>query len=276
MIIFGIITETSIGQLLIAGIIPGIIAALVYMVQIFIRVKMNPSLAPPVEDKVTWKDRVLAIKGIWGIGVVAVIIMGGIYSGVFTPTEAGALGALATFLMALGMRRLTFSELGTVLIETTRTVGMIFLIFAAAAVFGYLLGVSRIPTEFSEFITGLEVSRYWILMGMIIVYLILGMLIDSISQMILTMPIVFPAMMALGFPPIWFGVLMVHLMEMALITPPFALNIFILKGVVEDSTVGEIIRGVLPYLISDFVTLTIYIIFPQVALWLPSLMNPLS
>ncbi|MFC2001991.1 TRAP transporter large permease [Chloroflexota bacterium] len=273
MVIYGIITESSIGRLLIAGIIPGIVAAAIYMIQIFIRVKLNPSLAPPMEEKVTWKDRLISLKGIWGIAAIAFIVMGGIYSGVFTPTEAGAVGAFSTFVMALAMRRLTWSSLGNVLLETTKTVGMIFLIVTGAAIFSYLLAITRIPNNISEFIVGLEMSRWWVLAGVMLLYLVMGTFIDSISAMILTLPIIFPAIMALGFNPIWFGVLMVHLVEVALITPPFALNIFILKGVIEDATIGDIIRGIAPFLIADMITLILYIVFPQLALWLPSMMR---
>lgn len=273
MVIYGIITEKSIGRLLIAGIIPGIVAAAVYMTQIFIRVKLNPSLAPPTEEKITWKERLISLKGIWGIAMIALIVMGGIYSGIFTPTEAGAVGAFSTFIMALAMRRLTWSSLGNVLLETTKTVGMIFLIITGAAIFSYMLAITRIPNNISEFIVGLEMSRWWVLIGVMLLYLVMGTFIDSISAMILTLPIIFPSIMALGFDPIWFGVLMVHLVEVALITPPFALNIFILKAVIPDSTIGEIIRGIAPFLISDIITLILYIVFPQLALWLPSMMG---
>ncbi|MFC1917125.1 TRAP transporter large permease [Chloroflexota bacterium] len=273
MVIYGIITEQSIGKLLIAGIIPGIIAAVIYMIQIFIRVKIKPGLAPPIREKVTWKERIFHLRLIWGIAVIATVVMGGIYTGVFTPTEAGGIGAFSAFMMALLMRRLSWSLVGTVLLETTQTVGMLFLIITGATIFSYFLAITRIPNDISGFLTGLEVNRYWILLGVMLMYLILGTFIDSISAMVLTLPIIFPSILALGFNPIWFGVLVVHMVEVALITPPFALNIFVLKGVIKDSTMGEIIQGIVPFLICDMITLAIYIIFPQVSLWLPSKMD---
>lgn len=273
MVIFGIITERSIGKLLIAGVFPGIVAALIYMMQVYIRVRLNPSLAPMTRQKITWKEKLISLKGIWGIAFVAITIMGGIYSGVFTPTEAGAFGAFSTFLMALAMRRLKWSELRTVLLDTTKTTGMVFFILVGASVFSHLLAITRIPNQVSELIIGLEVSRWLILAAIMVMYLILGTLIDGVSQMILTLPIIFPAIIALGFDPIWFGVLLVHLIEISLISPPFALNIFVLKGVVPDTEVGEIIRGIAPFLIADIITLILYIVFPQIALWLPSMMK---
>ncbi|MFC2000927.1 TRAP transporter large permease [Chloroflexota bacterium] len=273
MCIYGIIVEMSISRLLIAGIIPGIVAATIYMIQIYIRVKLNPSLVPPLQQTITWKERLISLKGIWGIALIALIVMGGIYTGVFTPTEAGAVGAFSTFTIALVMRRLTWSSLNNVLLETAKTVGMVFLIITGAGIFSYLLAITRIPNNISEFIVGLEMNRYWVLAGVILMYLVMGTFINSISGMLLTLPLIFPAIVDLGFDPIWFGVLLVHTSEVALITPPFAMNIFILKGVIPDSTIGEIIRGIAPFLIADMITLLLYIVFPQLALWLPSMMD---
>lgn len=273
MVIYGIITEQSIGKLLIGGIIPGIVEALVFVTLVFIMVKIKPDLAPPVHDVVTWKERLVSLKGVWGIGVLAIIISGGIYSGIFTPTEAGAVGAFGTFMLALALRKLKWSDLGKILLETTRTTGMLFLLIACASVFGYLMGITRIPTQVSQFITGLTVDRYVILVGIMLLYLVLGCVMDSISFMILTMPIIFPGVVALGFNPIWFGILMVAQAELALLTPPFALNVFVLKGVVGECTTEEVVAGVGPFIIAGMVALILFIIFPQMVLWLPSMMR---
>lgn len=273
MVIYGILTEQSIGKLLIAGIIPGIVAALVYMAQIFIRVKLKPDLAPLTKGTTTWKDRFIALKNTWGILLLVLVIMGGIYSGVFTPTEAGAVGAFTTFVLALVLGRLKISELREALFETVKSTSMIFLILVGAAMFGYMLAITGIPTQISNFIIGAQVNRYFVLIGILILYLILGTIMDSVSSFTLTLPIIFPAITALGFDTIWFGVLLVHMSEVALVTPPFALNIFVLNSVIPDSTVEEIIRGVAPYLLADLTTLVIYIVFPQLSLWLPGMMT---
>ena len=272
MVVYAFITDQSVGKLLIAGIIPGIIAAGVFMAMIFVRCKLNPALAPPLPYKISWRERFLSLRYSWGIAMMAVIVMGGIYSGLFTPTEAGALGASGTLMLGLLSRRLKLKNFKDAVMESTKTAAMIFLIIAAAFLFGYFMGISRIPSDLSDFIVGLQVHPFVILMGVLILYIIAGMFIDMLAFAFLTLPIIFPAMVAIGYDPIWFGVITVHMFEVALITPPFGLNLFVIRGIVPDKSMRDIMGGIGWFVVMDLVTLAIYVAFPQVATWLPSMM----
>ena len=272
MVVYAIITDSSVARLLIAGIIPGLIAAFWYMVMIYIRVKLNPKLAPQLLERAPWKERITSLRHVWGVAVLGVIVMGGIYSGIFTPTEAGALGAAGAMALGVFTKKLKFGNFKEALDDATKTTAMIFLIIATAMVFGYFLGISRIPANLSDFLLGLDVPRVYILMGILIMYVIAGFFIDMLAFAFLTLPIIFPAIVALGYDPLWFGVITVHMFEVALITPPFGLNLFIIKGM-TGIPMGDIIRGVIWFSVMDLVTLATYVIFPQVATWLPSLMQ---
>jgi tripartite ATP-independent transporter DctM subunit len=272
MVIYAVITDQSVAKLLIAGIIPGMIAAANYMIMIYIRCRLNPGLAPQAMKGVPWKERLFSLKHSWGIGVIAIIVMGGIYTGIFTPTEAGALGAFGVLSLGLISKRLKLKEIREAVRESTQTTAMIFLIIATALLFGYFLGISRIPAAVSDYIVGLEVHRIVVLMGILLMYIVAGFFIDMLAFAFLTLPIIFPSIVALGYDPLWFGVITVHMFEVALITPPFGLNLFIIRGMVPETSMGEIIQGVLWFAVMDIVTLAIYVMFPQVATWLPSLM----
>lgn len=272
MVVYGLITEQSIGKLLIAGIIPGLIAAGVFMVMIYIRCRLNPRLAPLLPEKFSWKVRIVSLRHSWGIAMIAFIVMGGIYSGIFTPTEAGALGASGTLLLGLLGRQLTLGNFRDAVMDSTKTAAMIFLIIATAFLFSYFMGISRIPSNLSDFIVGLPVPPIVILMGVLLLYIIAGMFIDMLAFAFLTLPIIFPAIVAIGYDPIWFGVITAHMFEVALITPPFGLNLFIIRSIVPDKNMKEVIAGVGWFIAMDMVILAIYVAFPQVATWLPSLM----
>lgn len=268
MVIYGIISEQSVGKLLIAGIFPGLLLGVSYMVMVYIRVKRNPTLALPLKG-ITWKERLISLKGMWGIVVLAIIVMGGIYLGIFTPTEAGAVGAFGAFLIAL--RRLKWHDFYETLLDTMRTTSMIFLLISCAFVFGYLISISRLVNAGSEFLVTLP--PWGLLAGVMVLYIILGFFLDMIAAMFITLPVILPAMNAAGFNLVWFGVLMVLLCEMALITPPYGLNLYVLKGVIPDAKLGEIISGIWPFFAVMIVDLIILIVFPQIALFLPNLMK---
>lgn len=272
MVIYAMITDQSAGKLLIAGIVPGLVAAACFMVLIYVRVKLNPKLAPQFLKNVTWKERITSLKDSWGIAMLAIIVMGGIYSGIFTPTEAGAMGAAGALFLGLLTRRLKLKNFLEAITESTQTTAMIFLIIATAMVFAYFLGVTRIPAQISDFILGLQVPRLVILLGVLIMNIIAGMFVDMLAFTFLTLPIIFPAMMALGYNPLWYGVITVFMFELALITPPFGLNLFILRGMVPGITMGDVIRGSFPFMLMDLVILAIYVAFPQLSTWLPSMM----
>jgi tripartite ATP-independent transporter DctM subunit len=272
MVIYCIITGASLGQLLIAGILPGVLLALGFMVLTYFRVKRNPQLAPLLGEKVSWREKIRSLTNIWGIALLAILVLGGIYTGVFTPIEAGAVGACGALILALATKGQNWFELAHSLLDAAKVTATIFLIIASAFIFGYFLTITRIPTLVSEFIIGSDISPLGVLIGVMIMYLIIGMFIDMVAALFITLPVIFPAMMKLGFDPIWFGVLIVMQCEIALISPPFGLSLFIVKGVVKDVTLNEVIKGIFPFFIVDLIVLVLYIAFPQIALFLPQQM----
>jgi tripartite ATP-independent transporter DctM subunit len=272
MVIYGVITNTSIAKLLIAGILPGIVIALIYMGTVYIKVSLDPKLCPTIA-KVSWVGRFTAIKDAWGIMLLAAVIMGGIYTGWFTPTEAAAVGAFAAFVLALILGRLKISDLSGCLMDTARTTGMIYFIVGSSFAFCTFLALTRLPNQISDFITGLDVNRYVILLGIVLFYIVMGCFIDVLPGLIITLPIVFPPIVKLGFHPIWFGVLIVYLMELGMVTPPFGINLFVLKGIIQDAKLNEIIEGAMPFIYAAALILFVLITFPQISLWLPLMMK---
>ncbi len=271
-VIYGIITEQSVGKLLIAGILPGILESIVFMGLIYVMVKLNPGQAPLIKGT-SLSEKVSDLKGAWTVGVLAVIIIGGIYSGLFTPTEAGGVAAFSALAMGLILRRLKGKDVWASLNDSIGVTGMIFFIQVGALIFGTFLAVSQIPAKISQFVTTLAYPPIVILIVIMIIYLILGCLIDNIANLFLTLPITVPIIKALGYDPIWFGVLIVLHCETALITPPYGLNLFLMKGIMKEVSMAEIIRGVAPFILANMVTLAILIAFPQIALYLPGKMG---
>jgi C4-dicarboxylate transporter DctM subunit len=269
MVIYGVITNQSIAKLLIAGIVPGIVIALIYMAMIYILVRWNPSLAP-MTAPAPWRERIGATKSVWGVAILGFVVMGGIYSGWFTPTEAGAVGAFAAMVLALALKRLSLSDLRTSLLDAAKTTGMVYFIVGSAFVFGSFLAITGIPDDISQWIVSLNADRYVVLVGIVLMYAVMGCFVDMLAGMVLTLPIIFPAVLKLGFNPIWFGVLVVNLAELALITPPYGLNLFVLRGIVPEATMKDIIIGTIPFVLAGFVILALLISFPGFVLWLPS------
>jgi len=271
-VVYGMLTEQSIGKLLISGIFPGLGLAAAYIAIIIFQVKLNPGLAPVSPEAVSWKEKLVALRGIWETLVVFLVVMGGIYLGWFTPTEAGAIGATTLFLIALVKRKVTGHSLFASLEEAVRVSVMVLFLVAGATVFSYFLALSTIPAQVATWVAGLEVSRYVILGLILAIFIFLGCFIDAISMMVLTMPVIFPLILTLGFDPIWFGVIAVLMMEAGLITPPMGLNVYTIAGAAKDVPVEEIFRGALPFLIAIVVIVAIITIFPQIALFLPARM----
>ena len=271
-VVFGMLTEQSVGKLLIAGILPGIILALTFIVLVVLQVKRDPSLAPINPEPVSWGEKILALKNVWEIAIVFLIVMGGIYLGWFTPSEAGAAGATLLFLFALLKRKLTFKNLFGALQESVRVSAMVLFLIAGATVYTYFLGLSTIPVQLVGWVAGLAVSRYVILAAILLVYLFLGCFIDAVSMMVLTLPVVFPLILQLGFHPIAFGVLCVLMMDAGLITPPMGLNLFTIAGTAKDVTMEEIYLGALPFVIPILIVVVIVAAFPETALLLPRMM----
>ena len=271
-IVYGMLTEQSIGKLLVAGMIPGLILALGYIGIVIAMVKSNPSLAPVSLESTNLRDKFSSLLGIWEPLAIFLLVMGGIYSGFFTPTEAGAIGATVLLLVAIIKRKLNRSNLVDALLEAVRISVMVLFLVAGANVFSYFLALSTIPMQLATWVAGLEVSRYLIHTIIVISYLFLGCFLDAISMMVLTMPVIFPVILALNFDPIWFGVIAVLMMEAGLITPPMGLNIFTVAGVEKETPVETIFRGVAPFLLSIFAIVILITIFPDLALFLPSMM----
>ena len=272
-VVYGMLTEQSIGKLLISGIVPGIFLSLAFISVIIVQVKMDPSLAPTKLEEFIFREKLLALKGRWETVLVFLIVMGGIYLGFINPTEAGAIGASALFIIILLKRRLTLQNLSSSLFEATRISVLVLFLVAGASVFSYFLALSTIPMAVSSWMAGLEVSRYVILVIIILIYMILGCFLDAISMMVLTMPVIFPVVKTLGFDPIWFGVICVIMMEAGLITPPVGLNVYTLAGVVKDVPMQTIFRGAAPFLMSMIAVVILITIFPKIALFLPSMMG---
>ena len=272
-IVYGMLTEQSIGKLLISGILPGIALSIAYSMVVIGWAKLNPALAPASTEKVSFKEKIVALKGIWETALVFFIVMGGIYLGFINPTEAGAVGAFALFIIAIIKRRLTGKMIVSCLLEATRITVMVLFLVAGATVFSYFLALSTIPTQVSVWIAGLEVSRYAVLAILLLIYFFLGCFLDSISMMVLTLPVVFPVIESLHFHPIWFGVVAVLMMEAGLITPPVGLNVYTLAGIAKDVPMAEIFKGAAPFLLAIILIVVILTLFPEIALFLPSLMG---
>ncbi len=272
-VIYGMLTEQSIGKLLISGVVPGLLLSLAYILVIYAQVKLNPKLAPVVPGKVSLREKILALKGVWETLLVFLIVIGGIYFGFINPTEAGGIGAFCLFLFTLIKRKFSFHGLVSALFEMTRVSTLVLFLVSGATIFSYFLALSTIPQIVSNWIASLAVSKYWILTIICLIYLLLGCFLDAVSMMVLTLPVIFPVITVLNFDPIWFGVVAVLMMEAGLITPPVGLNVYTLAGIAKDVPMVEIFKGASPFLVSIFLVVFLITLFPSIALFLPSLMG---
>jgi tripartite ATP-independent transporter DctM subunit len=272
-VIFGMLTEQSIGKLLISGIFPGLILAGAFMGILYVWVKMNPAAAPSSVEGATWKEKIAGLKGIWETLAIFFLVIGGIYLGVFTPHEAAGVGATLIFVLALVKKKLDRKVLFYSLFESLRVSVMVLFLVAGANVFSYFLALSTIPMSFSSWIMGLTVSKYMVLAAVIAIYILLGCFLDAISMMVLTLPVIFPVILNLGFDPIWFGVICILMMGAGLITPPMGLCVFTVASIVKDAPLGEVFKGALPFLLAILSVTFLVTVFPQIALFLPGMMG---
>ncbi len=272
-VIFGMLTEQSIGKLLIAGAVPGLLLSALYALVVYFSVKINPGLAPMIHERVSWREKLLSLRGVWETLLVFLVVMGGIYGGFINPTEAGAIGASCLFLIVLFKRKLTGKAFAQTLLDTIRISVMVIFLVSGATIFSYFLALSTIPTTVSAWIAGLGVSKYLVLTIIIAIYLFLGCFLDAVSMMVLTLPVVFPVIISLGFDPIWFGVVAVLMMEAGLITPPVGLNVYTLAGIARDVPMSDIFKGVTPFLMGIFLLVIILTVFPQIVTFLPNMMG---
>jgi C4-dicarboxylate transporter DctM subunit len=270
-VVYAIMAQQSISELFIAGVIPGIILAIMLSAYAIIACLRNPALAPQPTG-VSWKERIYSLRRVWPVVVLMVGILGGIYMGVITATEAGGIGVLIILLISVVFYRFRFKNLVRAMTETATLTGMVGLMIIAATLFSYLVGNSRMAQTLVDFISSSGLSPWMVIIVMNVILLVLGFIMDGLAIMLVTVPLFIPLIVALGFNPVWFGVLMVVNIEIALLTPPVALNLYLMSGTFR-TPVAEVIRGVVPFLVVLLLFLIILIIFPDLSLWLPGMMR---
>lgn len=271
LIIYGILTETSIGKLFAAGLIPGILEAIFYMVTIYILCAWRPSLGPRGE-KATFREKIAAFGSCGEVIALAALVLTGIIVGWFTPTEAGAVGAFGAIIFALLRKRLTWPKMKTAVLETLKTTGMIYGILIGAFIFNYFLAPTTIPYVIAEFVGGLPLPPMALLVIVLVLFFFLGMFLDVAAMTVLTIPIFFPLITSLGFNPVWFGILFVRMAEIAMITPPIGMNVYVIAGVAPDVPLQTIFKGIIPFVISDFFHIALLLFVPAIVLFLPGIM----
>ncbi|NDW33080.1 TRAP transporter large permease [Salipiger sp. PrR007] len=272
LILYGVYAQVSVGQLFMAGFIPGILSALIYMAMIVTRVTLNPSLAGETPPPPTDEERREALRDVWPLPTLILLVLGGIFSGVFSPTEAGALGAFFAAVIGALRGKLTRAAVIEAVTQAVVSTGSIFIILIGSLFFTRFLALSGLPTAFSNAILSVSSEIWWILFAVTLIYLVLGMLIDSIGLLLLTLPILVPLVQTTGIDAIWFGIIIVKLLEIGLVTPPIGLNVYMINGALNNAvTLPEIFRGIWWFLLMDLATLLILILFPALTLWLPSL-----
>lgn len=271
-IVYGILTEQSIGKLFAAGILPGILLSFLFLLTIHLRVRKNPSLAPP-GPRTSLREKIRSFAGVGETLILFAMVMGGMFFGFFTPTEAAAVGAFLTILIALLRKQLTWQGFVQSLADTTRISCMVMVIVTGAVIFGKFMAITRVPYDLAGWVSALPLPRYAVMGVIVLVYLFGGCFMDALAMIMLTIPIFFPVAQTLGFDPIWFGVVIVLVTEMGVITPPVGVNVYVVHGVAKDVPLEVIFRGVFPMLLALLVCNAIILFFPQIALFLPSLMR---
>ncbi|TRW95302.1 TRAP transporter large permease [Paracoccus sp. M683] len=274
LIIYGAVSGVSVADLFVGGVVPGLLLASVLALYIWIRATLNPAEAPLEHaGQADWGARIRSLGGLWHAGLLILIVLGVIYSGVATPSEAAAFGALGALALAgLVFRSLTWAKLWGIIASSARISGAILLIMGCARIFGDYLNLIRLPDAISQALTQTDLPPFAILMMIMVALLILGMLVDAVSLIVVTTPILLPLITALGYDPLWFGIILVMNLEMAVITPPVGLNLYTLKAVAPVLAIEDIIRSVLPFVLLQFAVLTLFVLMPELALWLPGLM----
>jgi tripartite ATP-independent transporter DctM subunit len=271
-IIYATLTEESIGALFMAGVIPGLMEALFYIFTIYIMCKLKPEMGPRGPSS-TWKEKFVSLKNTWGLIVLFVLVIGGIYAGIFTPTEAAGIGAFGALLLGLLRRKLNGPKILSALSDACKNTTMLMLMVIGADIFSYFLTMSQIPFMLSDFVVGLPVSPGVTIWAILFVYILLGCVMPIIPAIVLTIPIFLPVVTGLGYDPIWFGVVVVTMAEVGQITPPVGINVFALAGVAKEVPLSTIFKGIFPFVVADLIRVLLIFFFPALALWLPSLMG---
>jgi C4-dicarboxylate transporter DctM subunit len=271
LITYGIITETSIGRLFMGGLVPGILEALFYMVTIYILCTWRPNLGPP-GPAYSLKEKFMSFASCGEIVGLIVVVLGGLFAGWFTPTEAGAVGAFGAIFFSMFRRRLNWEKFKHALLETMKTTGMLYGILIGAFIFKYFMAVTTIPFGLADVVGGLPLPPLVIMVLIMLVFIFLGCIMDALTMILLTIPIFFPLVLSLGFDAIWFGIIVVRMVEIGLITPPIGMNVYAISGIAPDVPITTIFKGVIPFLIADFLHVALLLFVPAVVLFLPSLM----
>ncbi|MBL8376254.1 MAG: TRAP transporter large permease [Burkholderiales bacterium] len=272
MVIYGIMTSTDIGKLFAAGILPGILGILFYIAAVQWTVWRDPASGPPGE-RMSAAQRWAALRRVWAVAALFLGVIGGIYFGVFTPTEAAGIGAFGALAVALARRTLDWPAIGRVLLETVATTAVMFAVLIGGIVFSNFVNVAGLPAALSAFVKGLDVPPVAVIFAIIAIYFVLGCVLESITMILLTVPVFFPIVSALGFDPVWFGIIVVVATEISLITPPVGLNVFVISGLFRDVGTGNVFRGVAPFVVADLLRISLLVLVPSVVLLLPSFMK---
>jgi len=272
LVIYGIVTETHIGKLFAAGVIPGLLCAALLMGAVAWITWRDPT-AGPAGERTSWPDRLKAVRDIWGVALLVVVVLGGIYGGVFTATEGAGIGAMGAFLFALARRALTLRVLGSVLVESARTTAMLFTILIAAMLFSGFINFTTMPGDLKDWILHQGLSPLMVVGAMMLIYVLLGTIMEELSMVLLTIPVFFPIVTGLGFDPVWFGVLIVLVVQIGLISPPVGMNLFVLNALLKDVGLKQIFRGVWLFVLALVVALVLVLEFQPLSLWLPGFMK---
>ncbi|UCE31224.1 MAG: TRAP transporter large permease [Burkholderiales bacterium] len=269
LVIYGILTQTSIGKLFAAGVLPGLVAIGFYLAAVRAVVTVRPQAGPAGQRK-AWPERWAALSRVWGVLLLFAVVMGGIYGGVFSPTEAAGIGAFGAFLFAAARRTMTLRTFFAVLLESASTTAMLFMVLIGALLFANFVNLTDFPQALLEIAARFSEKPWLVITAILVIYVLLGCVFESLSMILLTVPIFFPLVIELGYNPIWFGIVVVVITEISLITPPVGLNVFVLRGVLPDVSTTTIFRGVTPFWIADLFRLAVIVAFPILSLWLPS------
>ena len=270
MVLYGIMTETNIGKLFAAGIVPGILATALLCVAVQWIVWRDPSAGPPGQRS-TWAERFLAVKDVWAVAMLFLVVMGGIYGGFFTATEGAGVGAFGALIFAVARGALSWSDFLDSLVESARTTGMLFAILTGAFMFTEFINYTTMPDDLKRMVSGM--SPFMVIAVISVIYLILGMVMEELAMVLLTVPVLFPLIVHLGFDPIWFGIYVVVIVEIGMISPPVGMNLFVILAMLKSVSTRTLYRGIIPFCIADVIRLIILIAFPTISLWLPSFMK---
>jgi C4-dicarboxylate transporter DctM subunit len=272
LVIYGIITETNIGKLFAAGILPGILATVLLCLAVAWSTWRDPK-AGPRGERASWAERWTALRGVWAVIALFALVMGGIYAGAFTATEGAAMGAFGAMIFALSRRVLTWKSLYASLVESARTTSMLFMILIGALMFAEFVNITTMPADLTNFVSRFQLHPIVVVGAIMVIYIILGTAMEELSMILLTLPVFFPIIVKLGLDPIWFGILIVVVVEIGLISPPVGMNLFVLSTLIPEVPTRTVFRGVMPFITADIVRLAILVAFPAISLYLPSLMK---